>query len=69
MAAETVADAFEICPNSTEKTNLIAAYEAVQTNITAARVAGAFSTNVEDQLNSEVVDQAETTAACMRDHT
>lgn len=67
--AETVADAFALCPSSTEKTNLIAAYEAVQNTITAARVAGAFSENVEHQLNSEVVDQAETTAACMRDHT
>ena len=68
MADMTPTQAFAICAASTEKTNLIADFDAVLTGLDDAATAGAFSTVVRDQLKNEVVDVAERIATCMRDH-
>lgn len=69
MADMTPTEAFAVCAASTEKTNLIADFDAVLTGIDDAATAGAFSDDVRDQLKSQVVDVAEEVAAAMSDHT
>lgn len=68
MADMTTTEAFAVAPASTEKTNLISAFDTLLTRITEAATAGAFSTDVRDQHRSAAVDLAEQIASDMTDH-
>lgn len=70
MADTTIAEAFGVVGgSSTEETDLRSALTTLQTKITDAATAGAFSTDVRDQLLSQVVDLAEEIASNMTEHT
>lgn len=67
--AETVTTAFEVvAASSTEKTDLITAFNGVNTAIDDAVTAGAFDARIGEQLKSEVVDVAEKVASNMTEH-
>jgi len=69
MALETITDAFANVAASTEKTNITADLTALWNEISTVQAAGAFSTDVEGQLQGMVVDLAERIAMEMIEHT
>lgn len=64
----TVEQAFEIAPDSPEKTALIADLDALHTEIATAQAAGAFSSLVGPYLQDKLVKFAEEIASNMTDH-
>ena len=61
--------AFAHAPASTEKTALLADFNALNSELATTQAAGAFSADTLAQLQDQLIDLAEEVASNMTDHT